>query len=134
LLSDLSKWVHSKSKEAEGTNGMFELSHGKYYGDAKADQGAKTTPDARFYQYSAKMNEFSNKGKELIVQYSVKHEQGIDCGGGYIKILPKVLNICKFMRNTYTDRRDSTKRSSTETPTTTSCLALIFADTPRELT
>jgi len=28
------------------------------------------------------------KEKTLVVQYSVKHEQNIDCGGGYLKILP----------------------------------------------
>ena len=28
----------------------------------------------------------SNEGKDLVVQYSVKNEQGIDCGGGYLKV------------------------------------------------
>jgi len=32
----------------------------------------------------------------LIVQYSVKHEQRIDCGGGYIKLLPSGLNQENF--------------------------------------
>jgi hypothetical protein len=27
-----------------------------------------------------------------VVQFSVKHEQGIDCGGGYVKLFPASLN------------------------------------------
>lgn len=27
-----------------------------------------------------------------MVQFSVKHEQGIDCGGGYVKLFPAALN------------------------------------------
>jgi calreticulin len=34
-----SRWVQSKSKESEGSQGTFELSHGKYFGDAEADKG-----------------------------------------------------------------------------------------------
>jgi len=83
------RWVKSTSKEAEGSQGKWELSHGKFYGDAEADKGLRTSEDAKFYQISAAFDsDFSNKGKDLIVQYSVKHEQKIDCGGGYLKILP----------------------------------------------
>lgn len=45
--------------------------------------------DARFYAISTAFEEFSNKDKPLVVQYSVKHEQNIDCGGAYIKLFPK---------------------------------------------
>ena len=38
---------------------------------------------------SAKMDSsYTNKGKQLVVQFSVKHEQDLDCGGAYIKVLP----------------------------------------------
>jgi len=82
------RWVPSTFKEAEGTQGKWDVSAGKFYGDAEADKGLRTTQDAKFYQISAAFPEFSNKGKDLILQYTVKHEQTIDCGGGYIKILP----------------------------------------------
>lgn len=82
------RWVPSTFKEAEGTQGKWEVSAGKFYGDAEADKGLRTSEDAKFYQISAAFPEFSNKGKDLILQYTVKHEQNIDCGGGYIKILP----------------------------------------------
>jgi len=32
--------------------------------------------------------EVDNTGKDLVVQFSVKHAQKLDCGGGYIKLLP----------------------------------------------
>jgi len=91
-----SRWVKSKNKESEGTQGEWGWSAGKYYGDVKADRGLQTTQDARFYQISAGFPKFSNKDKDLIVQYSVKHEQKIDCGGGYIKLLPSGLNQPNF--------------------------------------
>jgi calreticulin len=84
-----SRWVQSKSKEAEGTQGKWGWSAGQFFSNEEEDKGLQTTQDARFYQITAEMpKEFSNKGKDLIVQYSVKHEQKIDCGGGYIKIHP----------------------------------------------
>jgi calreticulin len=93
-----SRWVKSKSKEAEGTQGKWEISHGKYYNDATKDRGLKTAEDARFYQISAAFpgGSFSNEGKDLIVQYSVKHEQRIDCGGAYIKLLPSNIDQPNF--------------------------------------
>jgi len=92
-----SRWVPSKNKESEGSQGTWDLSHGKFYNDAEKDNGLHTSTDARFYQISAEIPEqFSNEGKDLILQYSVKHEQRIDCGGGYIKILPSGLKQENF--------------------------------------
>jgi len=92
-----SRWVPSKARESEGTQGTWDVTPGKYYNDAEKDKGLHTTTDARFYQISAELpKSFSNKDKELILQYSVKHEQNIDCGGGYIKLLPSGLNQEKF--------------------------------------
>lgn len=49
--------------------------------------GIQTSEDAKFYALSAKFDQsFSNKDKELVIQFSVKHEQSIDCGGGYVKV------------------------------------------------
>jgi calreticulin len=91
-----SRWVKSKNKESEGTQGKWGWTAGKYYGDAEADKGLQTSEDARFYQISAEFPEFSNKGKDLVVQFNIKHEQNLDCGGGYIKILPAGVNQENF--------------------------------------
>ena len=84
------RWVESTFKGAE--QGQFRLSHGKFYGDAERDIGIQTSQDARFYGISAKFTPFSNEGKSLVVQFTVKHEQKIDCGGGYVKLYPADVN------------------------------------------
>jgi len=91
-----SRWVKSKSRESEGTQGAWDVTAGKFFSDATRDRGLHTTQDARFYQISAAFPQFSNKDKDLILQFSVKHEQRIDCGGGYVKILPSGLNQEQF--------------------------------------
>ncbi len=53
-----------------------------------ASVGLFTSEDNRFYQISAGFPKFSNKGKNLFIQYVLKHTQKIDCGGGYLKIGP----------------------------------------------
>ncbi len=50
--------------------------------------GLQTSQDARFYGISASFDKFSNEGKTLVIQFTVKHEQKIDCGGGYVKVYP----------------------------------------------
>merc|ERR1719402_2101287 len=73
--------------------GKFVLSAGKFYGDAEKDKGIQTSQDARFYGLSAKFEtKFSNEDKTLVVQFTVKHEQNIDCGGGYVKLFPSDLD------------------------------------------
>lgn len=80
------RWITSKHPGKE--LGEWKWTAGKFYGDAEKDKGLQTSQDARFYATSAKFegNAFSNKDKDLVVQFSVKHEQNIDCGGGYLKI------------------------------------------------
>merc|ERR1711937_288263 len=33
---------------------------------------------------------FSNEGKDLIIQYQAKYEKDVECGGGYVKVGPKL--------------------------------------------
>ena len=54
--------------------------------------GIQTSQDAKFYALSAKFDSFSNEGKDLVIQFTVKHEQKIDCGGGYVKVFPSDLD------------------------------------------
>jgi calreticulin len=67
--------------------GEWKWTAGEHFADA-TDKGIQTSEDARFYGLTAKLDEsFTNEGKELVVQFSVKHEQDLDCGGAYIKLL-----------------------------------------------
>lgn len=82
------RWKVPTKFEKGGDLGKFVVSKGKWFADEKVNVGLQTTEDARFYAVSTKFPSFSNKDKNLVVQFSVKHEQSIDCGGGYIKLLP----------------------------------------------
>jgi len=91
-----SRWVVSDWKKSDGTAGTWDVTAGKFYGDAEADKGLHTTTDARFYAISAKFDDFSNKDKALVLQFRIKHEQNIDCGGGYVKLMPKSVDQQTF--------------------------------------
>jgi len=68
--------------------GKWEHTAGEYYADVN-DKGIQTSQEARFYGLSAPMDKtFTSGDKPLVIQYSVKHEQKLDCGGAYIKLLP----------------------------------------------
>lgn len=81
------RWSVPTAWKAESDMGAWKWTAGQWYADVN-DKGIQTSEDARFYGLSAKLDEsFSNDGKELVLQFSVKHEQNIDCGGAYIKLL-----------------------------------------------
>lgn len=86
-----SRWVESTYKGGE--QGKFKWTAGKFYNDAEKDKGLQTSQDARFYGISAKFDKpFTNEGKDLVIQFTVKHEQEIDCGGGYVKVFSSDLD------------------------------------------
>lgn len=67
--------------------GEWKWTAGEFNPDPK-DKGIQTGEDARFYGISAKLDTpFTNKGKDLVVQFTVHHEQELDCGGAYLKLL-----------------------------------------------
>jgi len=81
------EWVKSEFKS---DNGKLVLS----------DDGIKTSEDARFYHYSDSFPEFSNRDDTLVFQYESRHAQGLDCGGGYLKILPSGFDAKQFNGDT----------------------------------
>jgi calreticulin len=82
------RWTEPTSWKPKGEMGTWKHTAGEWYGDAN-DKGIQTSVDARFYGISAPMSKpFVSADKPLVVQYSVKHEQNLDCGGAYIKLLP----------------------------------------------
>jgi len=65
------------------TLGEFKLTSGKF----GSDKGIQTSQDARHYTITRNFDkEFSNRDQDLVIQLSVKNEQGIDCGGQYVKV------------------------------------------------
>lgn len=82
-------WTISSEWKSSSEMGKWETTAGKWH-STPDDKGLQTTNDARFYGISAKLSKpfNSSDGKDLVIQYSVKNEQSIDCGGAYIKLLP----------------------------------------------
>lgn len=92
------RWIKSKHKSDYGE---WKVTAGKFYGDADADKGLQTSQDAKFYAIAAKFDkDHTNEGKTLVVQFSVKHEQNIDCGGGYVKVMPHDADLEDFHGDT----------------------------------
>ncbi|KAG2976706.1 Calreticulin [Phytophthora cactorum] len=90
-----SRWVASTWKPSAEV-GKFEQVAGKHYVE-ESDKGIKTSEDARFYALSTKFDKpLDNKGKDLYLSYLVQHEQKLDCGGAYIKLLPADVDQANF--------------------------------------
>lgn len=84
-----SRWKKSNWKVSDGNAGEFTLTAGKWFGDAEEDKGIQTGPDSKFFATYAEFDKaIDNKGKDLVIQFSAKHEQDLDCGGGYLKVIP----------------------------------------------
>ncbi|XP_068634742.1 calreticulin-1-like [Aristolochia californica] len=79
-------WVKSDWKNDEGMAGDWVHTSRNWSGDPN-DKGIQTSPDYRFFAISSQFPEITNKDKTLVFQFSVKHEQKLDCGGGYMKLL-----------------------------------------------
>nr|CAX76822.1 calreticulin [Schistosoma japonicum]CAX76823.1 calreticulin [Schistosoma japonicum] len=68
--------------------GEFKIEAGKSPVNPIEDLGLKTTQDARFYGIARKISEpFSNRDKTLVLQFTVKFDKTVTCGGAYIKLL-----------------------------------------------
>jgi len=89
------RWTVSKWKESEGTAGTWETAAGKWSVDPN-DKGLQTAEDSKFFGIAAPFKKFSNKGKEMIVQYQVKYEKDVECGGGYLKMGPSPDDLSTF--------------------------------------
>lgn len=93
------RWVHSKWKGGNGPAGNFQWSAGQWFVDEQEQKGLRTPSNMHYHSISAKLPKpFSNKGKDLVVQFSVKHEtqEFSFCAGGYIKLLGSEFDQVKF--------------------------------------
>lgn len=94
------RWVTSNWKPDQGETEKFEWSSGLWTADPNR-KGIRTPTDARFYSATSKLSKnFDNTDQTLVLQFSVKHEQKIDCGGGYVKLLPANIDAQNFNGNT----------------------------------
>jgi Calreticulin family len=77
--------VPSKWKSADEL-GDWAWTAGKWHAD-EATKGIQTSQDSRFYGLIAPLSEPFTQEKDLVLQFSVKHENKLDCGGADIKLL-----------------------------------------------
>lgn len=96
---DKTRWVHSAWKGGNGPASKFQLSKGQWHADEKVNRGIYTPSNMGYHGISAKLAKpFSSKGKDLVLQFSVKHEEHkySFCGGGYIKLLGSEFDQTQF--------------------------------------
>ncbi|KAJ5074633.1 calreticulin [Anaeramoeba ignava] len=84
------RWISSNKTNL----GRWIRSAGDWFGDPEKDKGIKTIDKEHFYQISAKFPEIieSTKNTTLVIQLIIQISDFSNCGGGYIKILPKGTN------------------------------------------
>jgi calreticulin len=84
-----SRWTVPTKWKTASELGTFTHTAGAIAADP-SDKGIQTTTDARFHGIIAPLaEEFKSTDNTLVLQYSVKNEQKLGCGGAYIKLLPK---------------------------------------------
>lgn len=88
------RWITSQHASKEW--GKFVLTPGRYYGDPEISKGIKTAEDEKFYGLTTKFEPFSNKGKVLVIQFSVKYEESMKCAGAYLKLFDCSFNPKNF--------------------------------------
>jgi len=90
-FKNLDRWT-----EGEGKEGNFALATEKWGYDTESTR-LKTMKDAKFYNIAAKIDEpIDNKENPIVLLLTVKHEQDIDCGGGYLKLMNALESLEKF--------------------------------------
>lgn len=88
----LSRWVESSKADS----GKFSATLPKSAVN-ETDKKLKTIDDAKFYHIAAPFDSVLDTSKStVVIQFSAHFEQDIDCGGGYVKVVPEGTDLKKF--------------------------------------
>lgn len=80
------KWTKSSDEKYAGQPVMVKGSDKAAKGFS-GDKGLSLTQEMKFYGMSAEFPEVVDpKGKDFVVQYELKLEEGLSCGGAYVKL------------------------------------------------
>lgn len=85
----MDNWVTSNAirGESEAYTGIWEL-ESALENSVKGDKGLVVKSAAHHSAISAMLQEpLDPKGKPLVIQYDVKFQKGLECGGAYLKLL-----------------------------------------------
>ena len=78
--------MKSSWKKSDGTAGDWTWTAGKWYGDAEADKGIQTGPDARFFAIAAPFAKpVDTTGKPLVVQVRARGNSGARSARGALR-------------------------------------------------
>ena len=66
------RWIVSDWKKSESMQGSWVMSVSKWFADEKEDTGLQTDENSKFFGIASPIESFSNKGKELNIQYRAK--------------------------------------------------------------
>ncbi|BFZ55901.1 hypothetical protein PYCC9005_002942 [Savitreella phatthalungensis] len=90
-----SRWSASQKTAVDGTeelnyNGNWAVEAPTVLKGMEGDEGLVLKDDARRHAISAKFDKVIDpKDKPLVLQYEVKMQKGLECGGAYLKLLTK---------------------------------------------
>lgn len=88
--ADTSRWKasHAKKNDEFSYVGEWAIEEPTVYPGFAGDKGLVVKSPAAHHAISAKFDEpLDNTEKSLVVQYEVKLQQGLECGGAYVKLL-----------------------------------------------
>eukprot|EP00457_Paulinella_chromatophora_P009483 gb/GEZN01009550.1/.p1 GENE.gb/GEZN01009550.1/~~gb/GEZN01009550.1/.p1 ORF type:complete len:307 (+),score=36.18 gb/GEZN01009550.1/:195-1115(+) len=88
-------------EDLDGTHGEWAVGTGRFVGDRSRGRGLQTLTDAAHYHISAPLDKpvVLDRSKDVVIQFSVKHEQHIECGGGYLKLFGKSFDQSHLSRD-----------------------------------
>ncbi|CAJ1388242.1 unnamed protein product [Effrenium voratum] len=96
-----SRWVQSEAPGRNGPLARFQWSAGQWFVNETEQRGLYTVALSH-HAASARVPRFSNRGRDLVVQFTVKHENEdlSFCGGAYLKLLGSDLDQKSFSADT----------------------------------
>jgi calreticulin len=81
--------------------GKFSMASGEFHGDEDEALGLKTTEDSQFYAAYAKFDEpLDTCNKTVVLQFSVKNEHTLNCGGTYLKLSDVATDMTSYSGDT----------------------------------
>lgn len=123
-----------KTPSSNDNLGSWEISAGKFHADSTVNRGLRTMNDLKFYALAAPFEHvFNNEKGDLVVQFSAKNEQNLNCGGAYVKVI-KLFHSVQFLNLYSYFLLKLILITSMVKHHTRSCLALMFVDQPAEFT
>ncbi len=90
-----SRWTKTTWKAEQ--QGTFVRTQGEWFGNEEMAYGIRTTGDLKYFELSARLPKPVTTGKApLVIQYSVKFEKDVECGGAYLKLVGEKFDATKF--------------------------------------